>query len=108
MVLGVMLGIIYEERCWSLTLIQCSLSIFVVEMIISYHLIHKSRKHRRTFLCRLAASTNSKLYSTLAWNQLILIVIMGLLAFDIYKDGSKLLGSTLLSDCNFCLYPLCL
>jgi hypothetical protein len=90
-VVGVMLHMMFGKRCWSLALWECALSIYLVESLIAYHIIHKSKKHRREYLCKLAASPNSKLYPTLAWNQLILLTILAIFAVITVDDLIKLL-----------------
>jgi len=108
LVVGVMLQTTFHQRCWSIALVQCSLSIFLVESLLAYHIIGRSKRHRREYLCALAASRNSKLYPTLAWNQLVLLTIMFLFAVATADDFLRLLGNDELEECAFELYPLCL
>jgi hypothetical protein len=92
MAVGILLHTSYHIRCWSLVLIQISLTLFIVETLLAYHIISNSPSYRLQYLCRLAASSNSKLYWTLAWNQLILLVIIALCCLVTAHDGIRLVG----------------
>lgn len=107
-VVGVMLQTAFHERCWSLAMLQSALSIFLVESLLAYHLIGRSKRHRKEHLCGLAAAPTSKLYATLAWNQIVLLTVMSLFAVATVSDFMLLLRPDQHEECLFKLYPLCL
>ena len=93
LIVGVMLRTVFQQRCWSLALVQCSLSIFLLSSLLAYHIIVRSKKQRREYLCGMAASPNSKLYPTLAWNQLVLLTVMVLFSVATADDLLRLMHS---------------
>lgn len=105
---GIVVQTSFNQRCWSLALVQSSISIFLFESILAYYIIGRSKRHRKEYLCRMATLTNSKLYLTIAWNQLILIGVMLLFAMNASADLQRLLQGVSREECVFDLYPLCL